>query len=308
MEAPKAKRIEKKLTSPHGDIRIDPYYWMKERENPEVIAYLEAENQYTDSFLRPTEQLQEDLFKEITSRIKKDESTVPYKKDGYYYYTRFEKGSEHPIFCRKHKSLQNPEEIMLDVNILAKDYSYCQVGSISVSTNNHILAYSLDTLSRRKFDIHFKDLRTGREYKDIIANTSGSISWANDNKTVFYVRKHEETLLPYKVYRHALGTSGDDDMLVYEEKDNTFYTSCFKCKSKKYIMLSINSTMTSEYRFLDADEPEGKFKVLQKRQRGIEYDVSHYGDEFYIYTNYQAKNFRLMKAGVENCGIEMWKK
>ena len=306
MKPPVAKIIEEKLISPHGDIRIDKYFWLNKRDDPEVMKALETENAYTDLVMAHTEELQTQLYDEIVGRIKKDDSSVPYKKDGFYYYSRYEKEKEYPFYCRKKESMDNPEDVMLDVNKMAEGFSFYNVGGMAVSTNNSLLAYSVDTVSRRKYSIYFKDLETGEILEDVIPNTSGSITWANDNKTIFYVVKHEETLLPYKVYNHKLGTDISEDKLVYEEKDNTFSTSCYKTKSKRYILISLSSTLTTEFRFLDADHPDGDFRIIYPRERDLEYYIDHFKEHFYIRTNFEAKNFRLMKTPVNKTGKSNW--
>ena len=305
-QQPVAEKINKELVSPHGDVRIDPYFWMNQRDDEKVIAYLESENAYTEKVMKHTADFQESLYQEIIGRIKQTDESVPYKKDGYYYYRRYEEGKEYPIYCRKKDNLENPEEIMLNVNELAEGYEFYQVAGLSVSTNNRLLAYSVDTVSRRRYTIYVKDLETGELLEDQIPNTSGSITWANDNQTIFYVVKHEETLLPYKVFRHELGTDFSEDVLVYEEMDNTYSTSCFKTKSKSYIMLRLSSTLTTEYRFINADDPNEEFKILQPRIRELEYYVDHYEGSFYIQTNLDAKNFRLMKTPVDRTTKENW--
>jgi len=306
MKPPIAKIIEEKLVSPHGDICIDKYFWLNKRDDPEVMKAIKAENAYTDSVMAHTEEFQTELYDEIVGRIKKDDSSVPYKKDGFYYYSRYEKEKEYPFYCRKKESMDNPEDVMLDVTKMAEGFSFYNVGGMAVSTNNSLLEYSVDTVSRRKYSICFKDLETGGILEDVIPNTSGSITWANDNKIIFYVVRHEETLLPYKVYTHKLGTDVSEDKLVYEEKDNTFSTSCYKTKSKRYILISISSTLTTEFRFLDADYPDDDFRVIHPRERDLEYYVDHFKEHFYIRTNFKAKNFRLMKTSVNKTGKSNW--
>ena len=306
MKPPIAKIIEEMLISPHGDVRIDKYFWLNKRDDPEVMKALKAENAFTDLVMAHTEELQTQLYDEIVGRIKKDDSSVPYKKDGFYYYSRYEKEKEYPFYCRKKESMDNPEDVMLDVTKMAEGFSFYNVGGMAVSTNNSLLAYSVDTVSRRKYSICFKDLETGDILEDIIPNSSGSISWANDNKTIFYVVRHEETLLPYKVYTHKLGTDVSEDKVVYEEKDNTFSTSCYKTKSKRYILISISSTLTTEFRFLDADHPDDDFRIIHPRERDLEYYIDHFKGHFYIRTNFKAKNFRLMKTSVNKTGKSNW--
>jgi oligopeptidase B len=305
-EPPVAEIIPKELTI-HGDTRVDNYYWLNQRENPKVIEYLEAENAYKDAVMKHTEPLQEKLFNEIIGRIKKTDISVPYKDNGYYYYSRYEEGGEYPIYCRKKGSLEAEEEILLNVNEMAKGYDYYSVAGHSVSTNNKLIAFGVDTVSRRKYTIYFKDLTTGELLPDKIPVTSGRATWANDNKTVFYAAKDETTLRSYKIMRHVLDTDVSQDSEVYEEKDVTFSTYVGKTKSKKYIIIASSHTLSDEYRFVDADQPMGQFKVIQSRERGLEYSVDHYKDKFYIRTNYEAKNFRLMETPISKTTKENWK-
>jgi oligopeptidase B len=302
---PKA-RIEHKELSIHGDVRIDNYYWLNQRENPEVIAYLEAENQYTHSLMAHTEPLQEQLYLEMTGRIPQNDATVPVFSNGYYYYTRYAEGKEYPIYCRKKEALSVPEEIMLDVNELAEGHSYFHVGSLEVSEDNRLLAYSVDTVSRRIYDIFFKDLVSGTLLPDIIRRTGGNLVWASDSKTLFYGTK-DESLRPEKIWRHLLGHEQEEDVLAYHEEDVTFNTYVFKSKSKKYLMIGSGSTLTDEYRILEADNPTGDFRVFQPRRHDLKYQVAHSGDQFYIRTNDRAVNFRLMKTAEFSTGIENWK-
>jgi len=305
-QPPVAEKIKKELTI-HGDTRIDNYFWIRERENPKVIDYLNAENAYTDSMMAHTKDFQKNLFDEIVGRIKKDDSTVPYKRNGYFYYTRYEEGGEYPIYCRKKENMDTDEEIMLNINEMAKDYSFYQVRSLRVSEDNKILAYGVDTVSRRKYTIYFKDLTTGELLPDKIAVTTGSSTWANDNKTIYYSTKDPETLRSDKIYRHTLGTEQTDDKLVFEEKDETFGAFVYKTKSKKYLMMGSYSTLSTEYQFASADEINPEFKIIQPREKDLEYDVSHFEDKFYIRTNLNAKNFRLMETSVKNTGKDNWK-
>ena len=304
-QPPVAEKIKKELTI-HGDTRIDNYYWIRERENSKVIDYLNAENAYKDSMMTHTKDFQTNLFDEIVGRIKKDDSTVPYKRNGYFYYTRYEEGGEYPIYCRKKGNMDADEEIMLNVNEMAKGYSYYRVTGIRVSEDNKILAFGVDTVSRRKYTIHFKDLITGELLPDKISITTGSSTWANDNKTVYYSTKDPETLRSDKIFRHTLGTEQIDDKLVFEEKDETFGAFVYKTKSKKYLMLGSYSTLSTEYQFASADENNPEFIIIQPREKDLEYDVSHFKDKFYIRTNLNAKNFRLMETSVESTGKENW--
>jgi len=306
MNAPIAEKKPKELTI-HDETRIDNYYWLRERENPDVIAYLDAENSYRESEMKSTEKLQEKLFDEIVGRIKQTDESVPYKKNGYYYYTRYEEGKEYPIYCRKEGSLEAEEVIMLNVNEMAEGYTYFSVNGLSVSTNNRFLSYGVDTVSRRKYTIYVKDLKTGKVLDDKIPVTTGGSTWANDNKTIFYTTKDEQTLRSNEIHKHILGTSIDDDILVYTEEDETFGTFVYKTKSEKYIVIGSGSTMTNEYRVVDANTPDGTFKIIQPRIRGLEYSISHFGDLFYIVTNLDAKNFRLMKTPVNKTTKDNWK-
>lgn len=305
MNAPDAKKINKELTI-HGDTRIDPYYWMNEREDPAVKAYLEKENEYTKTVMQHTGRLQEELYDEIVGRIKQTDMSVPYKLNGYYYYTRYEEGKEYPIFCRKKGTLDSGEEIMLDVNEMAEGYSYYQVGSLKVSSNNNLLAFSVDTLSRRIYDVFVKDLTTGKILPGKLEGTSGNLDWANDNETLFYVTR-DETLRPEKIWRHRIGTKQSTDELVYHESDPTFTTGVYKSKSRKYIIIGSYSTLSAEYRFLKADSPYTEPVVFQPRQKDLEYYIGHFEDKFYIRTNHKARNFRLMEVNEKETGIDNWK-
>ncbi len=305
-EQPVAEKVEKKLVT-NGHERIDNYYWLNDREKPEVIDYLNAENAYAKAILKSTEAFQESLFEEMKSRIKKDDNSVPYKKNGYFYYTRYQKGKEYPIYCRKAESLENNEIIILDVNILAEGQSYCNVNSLDISPDNKIIAYGLDTVSRRQYNIHFLNLETGDKLVDIIKNTEGSVAWAKDNKTVFYSRKDPVTLRSYQIFKHILGTNTDDDIVVYQEDDETFDTYVYDTKDGEYIIIGSSSTMADEYRILKADNPNGEFKIFQERERGLEYGIGHYKNKFYIRTNYNALNFNIMYTSEEKTSKENWK-
>ena len=301
-QAPKAAVKPKKLTI-HGDTRVDNYYWLNQREDQEVIDYLNAENDYTKKVLAHTENFQKELFEEIKGRIKETDMSVPYKENGYWYYTRYEEGKEYPIFCRKAQSLDNQEEIMLNVNEMAKGYDYFQIGGWSVSPNNQLLAYSVDTVSRRKYTIYIKDLKTGKLYKDVTPNTTGSAVWANDNKTFFYTKK-DKTLRAFKIYRHKLGNQRDK--LVFHEKDDIFSCYIYKTKSNKYLVIGSSATLSSEMRILDADKPTGEFKVFQPRERDHEFHIAHFEDKFYVITNWKAQNFRLMETPVAATEKSNW--
>ncbi len=290
----------------HGHQRVDNYFWLNQRENPKTIDYLNAENDYTDKVMEPTKALQEKLFEEIKGRIKQTDTSVPYKLDDYVYYTRFEEGKEYPIYCRKKAVGDATEEVMIDANELAKDKGYLAVSGREISAEQNILAFAVDTVGRRIYTIYFKNLATGETLKDEIPNVTGNMAWANDNKTLFYTRQDETTLRWYRIYRHTLGSDPAKDEIVFEETDDTFNCFVFKTKSKKYVMIGTNQTLSSEYRYLDASNPNGAFSVLQVRERDHEYSADHFEGHFYIRTNLSAKNFRLMKTPVAKTTKENW--
>lgn len=298
--------------------RIDNYYWMKltdEQKNAEqkdeqtqkVVDYLNAENDYLKASLKHTEALQKKIYDEIIGRIKQTDESVPYKDNGYWYYTRYEQGQEYPIYCRKKGTLEGAEEIMLNVNEMAKGHSYYSITGLSVSEDNNLLAFGEDSVSRRRYTIYVKDLRTGKIIDTPIPNTEGDITWANDNKTFFYVKKDSVTLRSRWIVRHKLGADPSKDVTVSEEKDETFYTGIYKTKSKKYLIVWAGSTLTSHYKFLDANSPDGTFKEFSPRERGLEYSIDHYDDKFYIVTNLDALNFRLMETPVAKTERNNWK-
>jgi len=305
MKAPVAKKIAKELVK-HGDTRIDNYYWLNEREDPEVIEYLEAENAYTKEVMMRTEELQKTIFDEIVGRIKQTDESVPYNYNGYSYYVKYEESKEYPVYCRKQLKDKPEEEIFLDGNKMAEGHAFFQIGGWDFSTNNKMLAYGVDTVSRRKYDIFFKNIETGKISDEVISNTTGNVVWANDNKTVFYQTK-DKTLRSYRIYKHVIGTTVENDVLIYEEEDATFGTYVYKSKSDKYLIIGSSSTLTSEYRILNADNPNGEFKVFQPRIQGVEYGISHQNGRFLIKTNYEAKNFRLMETTEDKTEIENWK-
>jgi oligopeptidase B len=303
LAAVKPKKLEK-----HGDVRIDNYYWLNERENPEVIDYLNKENEYYQKMTAHTKKLREDLFTEMKARIKEDDASVPYFYNGYYYITRFEKGKDYPIYSRKKGSLQAKEEIIFDCNELAKGHSYFHLGGLNVSEDNQWVAFGIDTVSRRQYVIQIKNLVTNDILPAKIKNTSGSSTWAGDNKTLFYSRNDEVTLRSDKIYKHKLGSDAKSDVLIYHEKDDTYNTFVYKEKSKKYLVIGCSSTLTSEFRILDAKTPDAEFKVFQPRTRGLEYSISHYGDNFYVVTNKdKATNFKLMITPESKTGKDNWK-
>lgn len=300
--AKKPKTLEK-----HGHVREDHYYWLNERENPAVLDYLNQENAYYQAETAHTKKFQSDLFEEMKARIKEDDESVPYFYNGYYYITRFEKGKDYPIHSRKKGSLDAPEEILFDCNQMAEGYAYFQLVGLSVSEDNQWISFGLDTVSRRQYVIQIKNLVTNEILPIKIENTTGGATWAADNKTLFYSRKDEVTLRPDRIYKHQLGTNPNDDVLVYHEKDETFDVSVYKSKSKKYIFINSNSTLTTECQLLLSAEPDGEFKLFQKRTRELEYSVSHYKDQFYIVTNKDnATNFKLMVTPENATSKENW--
>jgi len=301
----------------HGDTRVDNYYWMRltdeqksaqtyDEHTQEVVDYINLENEYTQGSLAHTKKFQDDLFNEIVGRIKKDDETVPYLKNGYYYYSRYEEKKEYAIYCRKKGSLDAEEEVMLDGNELAGGYDYFSVGGMSVSPDNNWLAYGIDTLSRRFYTIHFKNLSTGNVLKQTIPNTTGSAAWANDNKTVFYTSKNITTLLSEKIYRHKIGSEPTKDVLVYKEDDIEYYTGVYRSKSGKYIIIWNNSTLVSDYHILSADNPNGNFANFTPRGTEHEYSIVHYGNKFYIVTNWEAENNRLMETPEDATNMSNW--
>lgn len=304
MKAPIAELQPHEMTE-HGNTRIDNYFWMRNRDTEPVLSYLNAENDYTKAVLSESETFQASLFEEMKARIKQTDMSVPYKSNGYFYYTRYEEGKEYTVYCRKAETLEAAEEVMLNVNELAEGFAYYAIGGTSVSTNKQILAYSVDTVSRRKYTIHFKNLTTGEVYTDVIPNTSGGITWANDNKTVFYSTK-DETLRSFRIHKHTLGTSIDTDEIVYQEDDATFSTFVYKTKSKKYLVIGSSKTLSSEYRILEADNPNGTFRMFQERTPNMRYSISHFEDKFYIRTNWDATNFKMMVCDENKTAKENW--
>ncbi len=304
-QPPVAKVVPEELVE-HGHLRTDDYYWMKERENPEVVAYLEAENAYTGAVLKHTEPLQEKLYDEIVGRIKKDDASVPFKHGDYLYYRRFAGDGEYPLHCRKRGSVEAAEEVLLDVNQLAEGHGYFAARGLEVSAEQNLLAYATDSVGRRFYTLRFKNLDTGEILDDTIPGITANSAWANDNRTILYVKQHPETLRWYQVYRHVLGSDPAADELVYEEADETFSVFVFKTKSERFLMIGSTQTLATEFRYLPADDPTAEPRVIEPRKRDHEYSVGHLGDHFYIRTNDRAKNFRLMKATVAAPGRENW--
>lgn len=305
MIPPTAKKIPKSLKT-HNDIRIDNYYWLNDRNNKDVINYLEEENAYTKSIMEPTNNFKDNLFNEMVSRIKQTDLSVPYQIRGYWYYTRYEEGKEYPIYCRKTDHQDAKEEIMLDVNSMATGYDYYDVAGMSVSPDNTLLAYGVDNVSRRKYTLYVKNLITGEIYKETVPNTDGSYVWANDNKTLFYDVKDDETLRTYQIKKHSLGNEAEKDQVVFTEEDVTFNCGVYKSKSEEYIFIGSYSTLTSEIYFMDAANPSGTFKSINPRERNHLYYVEYYNNYFYITTNIKSPNFKLVKAKVNETEPSKW--
>ncbi len=289
----------------HGDRRVDDYFWIRDRDNPKVIAYLEAENAYTSAMMQHTEALQTRLYEEMLARIKETDLSVPYRKDNYYYYTRTEEGKAYPIYCRKKGTLDAPEEVLLDQNELAKGHEFFSLGVFKVSPNHQILAYSVDTSGAEQYTLFFLDLNTYQPYPESISDTYFSLTWGNDNKTIFYT-KIDAANRPFQLFRHTLGTAITEDALIYHEPDDAYFLSVGKTRSQAYILIHLSSTITSEVHYLDANNPRGDFKLIHPRTSGMEYDVEHHSDHFYIVTNDEAINFKLMKSPVASPTKENW--
>ena len=314
---PIADKQPEEITT-HNHTRVDPYFWMrltdaqkiakeKDKQTQKVENYLHAENAYFDAVMEDTVEFQESLFEEMKARIKEDDASVPYFKNGYYYITRYEKGSQYPIYSRKKESLDADEEILFDVNEEAKGYEYFQLGGLNVSPNNTLVAYAVDNVSRRQYAIRIKNLETGEIYSDVIENTTGGSVWANDDKTLFYTKKNPLTLRSEKIFRHILGTDASEDVEVFFEEDETFNTYVYKTKSHQFIVIGSYSTVSSEFRVIPASEPTAEARIIQTRERDLEYSLSHYGDSFYIQTNKDgATNFKLMKTPVDKTSKEHW--
>ncbi|WP_425391141.1 S9 family peptidase [Ekhidna sp.] len=317
-DAPVAAKADTILKE-HGQTRVDPYFWMRltddqkrasepDEHTEQVLAYLNAENDYTQKVMSHTEDLQQKLYDEIVGRIKQTDESVPYLSNGYWYYTRYEEGGEYPIYCRKKGSLEAEEEVLLNVNEMAEGYGYYAAGGLNVSPDNKILAFAEDTLSRRIYTIRFKNLETGEFIDDQIENTTGGGAWANDNKTFFYTAKNKVSLLSEKIYRHELGTQPEMDVMVYHEKDPSFYIGVYKSKSDDYVIIWNSSTLVSDYHVLDANNPRGDFQqFIPRDDNAHEYSISHFEDKWYIVTNRDATNFKLMETSLGNTSEDNWK-
>lgn len=286
---------------------VDPYHWLNKRDNQNVLNYLNAENEYTKQKMASTVKLQDTLFEEFKNRIKEDDNSVPYRKGNYFYYVRYEKNKSYPLYCRKKNNLENPEEIMLDVNELAKDHEFYNVGTLRVSPNENLLAFAEDTQGRRKYTIRIKDLTTQKYLNDVIKETQGTVEWANNSSTLFYVNSDPITLRANQILQHKLNHPVTEDRLVYEEKDDTYYCELSKTKSKKFLMISSINKTSTEYQILDADHPDEAFSLFSKRQKGIEYYIENLNDKFIIRTNLNAPNFTLMQCELTKTQAEHWK-
>ncbi len=304
---PTAKKTPTSLKK-FDSVRLDNYYWLNDRENPEVLDYLNKENNYYEKMTVNTKDFQKKIFKEIKEKIKEDDESVPYFLNGYWYITKFEEEKNYPIYLRKKNSLNANEEILFDCNKLAKGHEYFNLSNITISPNNKYAAFSIDTISRRLYTIRIKNLETGEILSESIKNSSGNFAWANDNSTLFYTIRDSKTLRSNKIYKHSLGSNSKKDKLVYYEKDKTFYTNVSRSKSNKYIIISSYSTLTSEFQFLDADLPDHNFKLFSKRKRGLEYSISHFKKDFFIITNRDnCINYKLMKTSINNTDYKNWK-
>ena len=291
----------------HNHIRIDPYYWLNQRDNPEVLDYLDRENDYYQKMTAHTQSLQQELYKEMRSRIKENDSSVPYFFNGYWYITRYEQGKDYPIYIRKKGKLTSNEEVLFDCNEMAQSFDYFRLVGISVSPDNTKVAFGIDTVSRRQYTIKIKDLKSGKLLETKIENTTGTSVWAADNATLFYNKKDNQTLRPESVYKHHIGTPKQVDQLVYEEVDDTYSVYVSASKSREFIFISSHSTTSSEYRFIRSNHPEADFKVIQARVSGLEYDVAHFGNHFYLHTNFNgATNFQIMRTSIDQTGSEFW--
>jgi oligopeptidase B len=304
--SPPVAKVISKADTLHGDIRIDNYFWLREKSNPEVIKYLEAENEYTEAVMKHTTKFQERLYEELLDRIKETDLSVPEKIDDYYYYSRTEEGKQYSIYCRKKESLDAEEEILLDQNALAEGYNYFDIGAFQISPDHQLLAYSVDTTGSETFTLYVKDLNAGELLKDEIKNIYYDVEWGNNNKTIFYITL-DEAKRPYKLYRHILGTAQEEDEMVYHESDEAFYLSISKTRDKEYLIMTLGSMTTTEVRYLKADLPKDNFKVIHPRQHEMEYYVTHHDDKFYIMTNDEAKNFKLMEVTVTDPSKKNWK-
>jgi oligopeptidase B len=289
-----------------GKVRVDPYYWLAKRDDPAVISYLKAENEYADAVMEPLQPLEDEIYREIKGRIEKDDSTVPVRRRGSFYYARFEGDGEYPIHARKRGSLEAPEEILVDGNELARGHAYFSLAAVEESSDEKLLAFATDTVGRRLYTLRFKNLETGETLRDEIPRVTGNVAWAEDGRTIFYSKQEPETLRSYRIYRHVVGGDLDEDTLVYEETDPEFDCSVRKTRSRRYIVIESSQTLSTEIRYLDAAHPEGEFEILLAREPNHEYSVDHLGDWFFIRSNWNAPNFRLMRTAIASTAKESW--
>src|SRR5688572_13484172 len=303
-EPPFARAVPRVHTI-HGESRIDEYFWLRNREDPDVLAHLDAENRYTEHVMGHTEGLQERLYQELRGRIKESDLSVPTHEDGWLYYSRTETGAQYPIFCRRRDEPAAPEETLLDLNQLAAGHAYFRMGAFEVSPDHRLLAYSADTTGAESFTIFVKDLATGHLYPESIEGASPTAAWANDSRTLFYIRL-AEVRRPSRLLRHVVGANPAQDPLVHHEPDDAFFLDIHRTRSRRFLVLELASHSTSEARYLSADDPKGEFRVVEPRRAGIEYSVTHHGDRFYIVTNDEATNFRLVAAPVSSPGRDHW--
>jgi oligopeptidase B len=304
---PVCSKIKKEFIE-HGNTRTDNYYWLNERENPKVKEYLVAENKYTeDVFLTKTADKRKLLFDEIKARIKEDDQTLPYFENGYWYYTKTEKGKEYFVSCRKKATMAGTEEILHDANIASKNHAYYAVGAISVSPNNKLMVLGVDTVSRRNYTLQILNVETGKFYNEAIDNTNSDPTWANDNKTFFYTKRNQTTLRSESVWKHVLGTPQTDDVKVYEDADETFSVGLGKSSDKQFIIVGSGATLSAEYYYIDANKPNDKPTLFAKREPKLEYSIDSDKGVWYVYTNSDnAFNFKIMKATAGKTNKENW--
>lgn len=306
IQVPVARQIPKTLET-HEDVRIDNYFWLNQREDQNVLDYLKAENDFYEQETAHTKDFEQQLYEEMKSRIKQDDASVPYKYNGYWYIVRYEKGKDYPIYTRKKEHLDAKEELLFDCNEMAKGHGYFKLVGLSVSPDNTMISFGMDTTGRRQYRLQIKSLITNEVFSDVIENTTGSSTWANDNCTIFYSKKDEQTLRANQIYKHKIGDSESDDTIVFTEEDETFGVTVYKSKSRKYIIIACYSTLTNEFHFLEANTPDREFKMFQKRIRGLEYSISHFENHFYVVTNKdEATNFKLMKTPELETKLENW--
>jgi oligopeptidase B len=306
MTPPVAKRAPARLEK-HGDVRIDDYFWLNDRDDPEVTAYLEAENAYTEASLAHTKALQNTIVEEFKARIRQTDTSVPYRKEGAFFYSRTEEGRDYPIYCRKSGSLDAAEEILIDVNRTAEGHEFCSVPQPQTSPDQRLMAWATDLVGRRMYELRFRDVASGTGFPESIKDVTPNFVWAADNRTVFYVRQDPETLRPYQVFRHRVGTSPENDVLVFQEDDETFGAGVGRTKSGEFIVIASQQTITTEIRYIPAGEPESEPRIFEPRRRGHEYGVDHAGGEFYIRTNDGGRNFRMMKTRDPEAGMTAWR-